>query len=72
MSHRDTSSVTLIDRPAHVGYVPTELEVEALIAHASGVPDGLELLRDGALDAVAALFEVHAFVVDHARDRLSQ
>jgi len=32
---------------------------------------GIEFLLNGSLDAVAATFNVHAFVIDAARDRLS-
>ncbi|MFQ5653489.1 MAG: hypothetical protein ACE5GW_02015 [Planctomycetota bacterium] len=51
-------------------YEPAPEEVERLIARAADHPDGTELLREGPLDAVAATFEVHAFVVDRARERL--
>jgi hypothetical protein len=51
---------------------PTPEEVEQLIARAGRHPLGVEFLRDGALDAVAATFGAHAFVVDAARDRLGR
>lgn len=53
------------------GYTPTAGEVDALIRRADGHALGTGFLRDGALDAVAATFGVHAFTVDAARERLS-
>jgi len=61
-----------IDPLANERFQPTPEEVDALIARAADHPLGIEFLRDGMLDSVAAIFEVHAFVVDHARDRLQQ
>ena len=52
-------------------YEPTTAEVQTLIDRAASTPDGTELLQHGALDAVSAMFKVHAFVVDAARDRLA-
>ena len=52
-------------------YQPTNGEVEGLIARAREHPFGLEFLEFGALDAVAATFGAHAFVVDAARERLA-
>ncbi len=46
-------------------------EVHALVERARSHPFGLEFLRHGAPNAVAATFGVHAFVVDAARDHLS-
>ena len=51
-------------------YRPTDKDVDLLIDRASKHPLGLGFLNNGALDAVAAVFQVHAFVVDRARDRL--
>jgi hypothetical protein len=50
-----------------------EAKIEAakmLIERARRHPLGTKFLQDGALDSVAATFEVHAFTVDHARDLL--
>jgi hypothetical protein len=54
-----------------VEFHPTETEVAKLIGRAKTDERGLEFLMHGAQDAVAAAFEVHAFVVDAARQRLS-
>lgn len=51
---------------------PSAEEVELLIARAREHPLGLEFLERGALDAVAATFRTHAFVVDAARERLAK
>jgi len=51
---------------------PTRDEVENLIARAREHPLGLEFLEFGALDAVAAIHETHAFVVDAAREHLAR
>lgn len=51
-------------------YQPKPEEVEDLIARAKAHELGLEFLREGAADAVAAVFGVHAFTVDAARRRL--
>ena len=59
-----TDGVLTTDRPARA-------EVDALIQKASDHPLGTRFLSDGALDAVAATFNVHAFVVDAARQALS-
>ncbi|MBZ0268385.1 hypothetical protein K8I85_09540 [bacterium] len=50
---------------------PVPEQVEALIRRADGHALGTEFLRHGALDAVAATFGVHAFVIDAARERLA-
>jgi len=52
-------------------YKPTRDDVDRLIARAREHPFGLDFLRHGALDAVAATFGTHAFVVDAARERLA-
>jgi hypothetical protein len=51
-------------------YAPTEAEARDLIARAEAHELGLGFLKEGAQDAVAALFRVHAFLVDAARDLL--
>ena len=53
-------------------YQPSPEEVDRLISRAEKHPLGLEFLEQGALDAVSATFETHAFVVDGARDRLAR
>ncbi len=58
-----TNGVLTLDRP-------NRAEVDALIDQASNHPLGTRFLTDGALDAVAATFKVHAFVVDAAREVL--
>jgi hypothetical protein len=55
----------------HVVFRPTEADVAGLIRRAETCAGGVEFLIHGAQDAVAAAFEVHAFVVDAARERLS-
>lgn len=52
------------------GTTPRGEEVDALIDRARQHPLGIDFLQKGMLDSVAAVFEVHAFVVDSARDRL--
>ena len=59
-----TDGVVTTDRP-------NRAEVDALIQRASNHPLGTRFLTDGALDAVAATFNAHAFVVDAAREVLS-
>jgi hypothetical protein len=51
--------------------IPTETEIQHLIERAKSHDLGIEFLLNGSLDAVAATFNVHAFVIDAARDRLS-
>ncbi len=53
------------------GYSPPRQEVEMLIDRASKHALGTEFLREGAIDAVAAIFQVHAFTVERARRHLS-
>lgn len=43
-------------------------KVEALIAEAQNHPLGLEFLLEGDLASVAAMFEVHAFTIEAARE----
>ena len=50
---------------------PTETEIQYLIERAKSHDLGIEFLLNGSLDAVAATFGVHAFVIDAARDQLS-
>ena len=49
---------------------PDRSEIDVLIRRASNHPLGTRFLTDGALDAVAATFNVHAFGVDAAREVL--
>ncbi len=51
-------------------YRPTPDEITQLLRRAAGHSLGTEFLLKGALDAVAATFGTHAFVVDAARDQL--
>ena len=53
-------------------YRPTADEVDDLMRRAAQHPLGTAFLADGALDAVAATFRVHAFVVDAARNALRE
>ncbi len=48
-------------------YNPTPDEVRGLLRRAAEHPLGTEFLTGGALDAVAATFGVHAFLVEAAR-----
>ena len=50
---------------------PTEAEIQYLIERAKSHDLGIEFLLNGSLDAVAATFGVHAFVIDAARDQLT-
>ena len=50
---------------------PTETEIQQLIERAKSHDLGTGFLLNGSLDAVAATFGVHAFVIDAARDQLS-
>jgi hypothetical protein len=51
---------------------PTQNEVIDLIDRAKSHELGVDFLTNGALDAVAMTFGVHAFVVDAARDELAK
>jgi hypothetical protein len=53
-------------------YRPGETDVLALIRRAAGHELGTRFLLEGAQDAVAAVFQVHAFLVDAARDYLQK
>lgn len=48
-------------------YRPTAAEVDLLVQRAAAHPLGTGFLANGAIDAVAATFGVHAFLVDEAR-----
>ncbi len=48
-----------------------DLAVRDLIARADAHPLGRDFLLEGALDAVAATFAVHAFTVDRARELIT-
>ncbi len=48
-----------------------DLAVHDLIAKADAHPLGRDFLLEGALDAVAATFAVHAFTVDRARELIT-
>jgi len=50
---------------------PGSPAVDDLLRRARAHPLGTGFLTDGSLDSVAAVFQVHAFVVDAARDRLA-
>lgn len=52
-------------------FEPSAREVEKLIEHAKRHSLGTKFLLHGAQDAVAATFQVHAFVVDAARAHLA-
>ena len=52
-------------------FTPCERDVHDLIRKAEAHQLGCDFLKTGALDSVAAMFEVHAFVVDAARKRLN-
>jgi hypothetical protein len=57
---------------ARCRFRPTPEQVADLIERACGHELGLEFLRKGAPDAVAAAFGVHAFTVDAARRQLEE
>jgi hypothetical protein len=52
-------------------FAPSEQAVRSLIRRASRHSLGRDFLLNGALDAVAATFSVHAFTVEKAREALS-
>ena len=58
-------------RQTPLGYNVQESEVLDLIRRAEAHELGRSFLAQGAQDAVAATFGVHAFLVDAARDRLT-
>ena len=51
-------------------YVPTDRDVDDLIASAAAHPLGVRFLVEGHLGSVATTFRTHAFTVDAARERL--
>ena len=51
-------------------FVPSDGMVTDLVGRATAHPLGTTFLREGSLDAVAAIFQCHAFVVEAARQRL--
>ncbi len=53
------------------GFRPAARQVDELIQRASHHPLGTDFLRDGALDAAAAVFGVHAFTIEAARAKLA-
>ncbi len=64
----------LIEQPVLIApwkYQPKSAEIADLIFRAEKHPLGTEFLHEGALDAVSAIFEAHAFVVEQAREHLS-
>ena len=65
-----TTGTTKRDTPAR--YRPTVAEVNLLVSRATAHPLGTRFLSNGAIDAVAATFGVHAFVVDEARRRIRE
>lgn len=58
------------EQPVRLDRPPSPQEIDDLIVRASAHPLGIEFLKGGLLDSVAAIFQVHAFVVDGARERL--
>ncbi len=62
--------MTESEHPKHdprIRWRPTQEDVEDLIRRAEAHELGLDFLRKGSQDAVAATFGVHAFTVDAAR-----
>jgi|GEM_PF-2035381 len=53
-------------------FKPTTDDVNYLIHMAEHHPSGISILRDGEIDAVAALFQVHAFTVEAAKLKVQQ
>lgn len=51
-------------------FTPSQADVDSLINRAGTHELGVDFLKTGSLDAVAAMFEVHAFVVDAAREKI--
>ena len=54
--------------PGLCTFEPSRDQVSSLIEQAHKHPLGIDFLQTGALDAVAATFQVHAFTVERARD----
>ncbi|MCX7170317.1 MAG: hypothetical protein NTY41_08510 [Proteobacteria bacterium] len=55
---------------AAMRYVPSDRDIEELVAAAEQHPLGIEFLLGGELGAVAITFGAHAFAVDAARQQL--
>ena len=53
-------------------FTPSEAAVKSLISKAGDHELGVDFLKTGALESVAAIFETHAFVVDAARQQLGE
>ncbi len=68
--NRDQDQNPASNQAVTARYRPTPDEIKGLLRRAAGHPLGTEFLLKGALDAVAATFGTHAFVVDAARDQL--
>lgn len=51
---------------------PTQSTPAALIARASAMPNGLELLTHGPVETAATQLGTHAFAVDEAREQLAK
>ena len=51
-------------------FTPSQADVDSLINRAGTHELGVDFLKTGSPDAIAAMFEVHAFVVDAARDKI--
>lgn len=54
---------------ANSRFRPKNEDADALIKTASQHPLGLDYLKNGALDSIAATFGVHAFTIELARER---
>ncbi len=52
-------------------FTPSPADVDSLINRAGTHELGVDFLKTGSPDAVAAMFEVHAFVVDAAREKIN-
>ncbi len=66
--------ITMIrsSKDTRVRYSPTTKEIKSLIQAAEKHPLGINYLKSGAPDSVASTFQVHAFVVDSAREKLGR
>ena len=69
-SRRNQGTAGALKRLGEKSYNASTEEVDALIQRARDHRLGVEFLADGAPDAIAATFQVHAFVVDAAREKL--
>ncbi len=52
-------------------FIPSQVDVDSLISRAGQHELGVDFLKTGSPDAIAAMFEVHAFVVDAAREKIN-